>query len=581
MLIAAGALFLRVHNPFYTTAYMDESIYVVYGRMFLSRHFEAPLDTPLQWSFGWYLWPAMAAIADRIGGLAAVREMAAGLGMVTIAAVYGFARRLFSSAVAVGVAAVMAVLAPAVLVSRIATRDSGSICFLALGLWAFSGGWQENRKRDWAAAAACFFAAFLCKYLVAIYFPFLVILALWKRTKSSLFFALPLSAGCAFYAGFHFGDLQHLLRYGAVYGSLRASAGQAWNIYMGGRWDFWLLVLAAVPTLFVRKWRAAAALLWTGAAVILLFQWNSRADYDYWKHVNYALIFLVPLAVVGVLSVIERFRKTDYGRMLWGVCAVMVLAGAVGWLGKIQSINEFVFWPNVNPILAYFENRLTSNDRVLVDDTVMRYYFQSRLHQYQITDPMYFHYGEYLGEPAYAAAVQDGAFTYVVLDGGMGEEARRMNAAIHPLPSSYHLELAALDPTLGQKIEIYAKPSQTNGTERLPSVRLLAPASNAIVSSKAGATTADGVATGTQPGWHAQIEVFTDRWYLQGGYIPIATDGSFHQTIYLSGEGRQQCYHLVRVRLYNQDGQPLAFSLNYGITRANPDGSVPACRANP
>src|SRR5713101_8505306 len=122
MLIAAGALFLRVHNPYYTTAYMDESIYVVYGRMFLSRHFEAPLDTPLQWSFGWYLWPAMAAIADRIGGLAAVREMAAGLGMVTIAAVYGFTRRLFSSAVAVGVAAVMAVLAPAVLVSRIATR---------------------------------------------------------------------------------------------------------------------------------------------------------------------------------------------------------------------------------------------------------------------------------------------------------------------------------------------------------------------------------------------------------------------------------------------------------------------------
>jgi uncharacterized membrane protein len=581
MLVAAGALFLRVHNPYYTTAYMDESIYVVYGRMFLSRHFEAPLDTPLQWSFGWYLWPAMAAIADRIGGLAAVREMAAGLGMVTIAAVYGFTRRVFSSAVAVGVAAVMAVLAPAVLVSRIATRDSGSICFFALGLWAFSRGWRENRKRDWAAAATCFFAAFLCKYLVAIYFPFLVILALWKRTKSSLLFSVPLSVGCAFYAGFHFGDLQHLLRYSAAYGSLRAPAGQAWNIYIGGRWDFWLLVLAAVPTLVVRKWRAAAALLWTGAAVMLLFQWKSRADYDYWKHVNYALIFLVPLGVAGVLSVIERLRKTDYGRMIWGVCAVLVLAGAVGWLGKIQRINEFVFWPNVNPILAYFENRLTPNDRVLVDDTVMRYYFQSTLHQYQITDPTYFHYGENLGEPAYKAAVQDGVFTYVVLDGGMGGEARRMDAAIHPMPGSYQLELAALDPTLGQKIEIYAKPSQPNASERLPSVRLLVPASNTVASSNAGATTADGVAMGMLPRWHAQVEVFTDRWYPQGGDIPIAADGSFHQTIYLSGEGQQQCYHLVRVRLYDQDGEPRAFSLNYGITRANADGSVPACRANP
>src|SRR5436305_15193595 len=65
MLIAAAAVFLRVWDPWYSTAYMDESIYVVYGRMFLTRHFESPLSTPLQWSFGWYLWPAMAALADK------------------------------------------------------------------------------------------------------------------------------------------------------------------------------------------------------------------------------------------------------------------------------------------------------------------------------------------------------------------------------------------------------------------------------------------------------------------------------------------------------------------------------------
>src|SRR5438270_5164517 len=149
MLIAAAAVFLRVWDPWYSTAYMDESIYVVYGRTFLSRHFESPLSTPLQWSFGWYLWPAMAAIADKIGGLFALRELAAALGVVTVGATYGFASRVFSSIVALGAAAVMAVLAPAVLVSRIATRDSGCVCFFALGLWAFSCAWQENKKRHW------------------------------------------------------------------------------------------------------------------------------------------------------------------------------------------------------------------------------------------------------------------------------------------------------------------------------------------------------------------------------------------------------------------------------------------------
>src|SRR5216684_7380270 len=159
LFILVAAAWLRVLEPGYSTAYMDESIYVVYGRMFLSHHFEAPLDTPLQWSFGWYLWPAMAAVADRVGGLLALRELAAGLGTITVVATYGFASRVFSKVVGLGSAAVMAVLAPAVLVSRIATRDTGSICFFALGLWAFACGWQENRKRDWVLAGSCFFAA--------------------------------------------------------------------------------------------------------------------------------------------------------------------------------------------------------------------------------------------------------------------------------------------------------------------------------------------------------------------------------------------------------------------------------------
>src|SRR5205807_3958039 len=155
--------------------------------------------------------------------------------------------------------AVMAVLAPALLVSRIATRDSGSICFFALGLWAFSCGWQENRKRDWAIAALCFFAAFLCKYLVAIFFPLLVLLAcvhaLKPKGKNPLFlFALPLFAACATYGAVHFRELAQLLRYGSAYNALRAPTGEAWKIYIWNRWDFWLIALATLPVFAFRQW---------------------------------------------------------------------------------------------------------------------------------------------------------------------------------------------------------------------------------------------------------------------------------------------------------------------------------------
>jgi len=158
--ILAIAWYLRARDPNYSSAFMDESIYIVYGRMFLAGQFEAPLDHPLHFSFGWYLWPAMAAMADRIGGLAGVRELAAALSVVTVTAIFGFARRLFSSVVALAAAAVFALLGPAVLASRIATRDAGAICFFALGLWLYVRAWQEEENGSWLAAALSFFAAF-------------------------------------------------------------------------------------------------------------------------------------------------------------------------------------------------------------------------------------------------------------------------------------------------------------------------------------------------------------------------------------------------------------------------------------
>ena len=152
-----------------------------------------------------------------------------------------------------------------------------------------------------------------------------------------------------------------------------------------------------------------------------------------------------------------------------------------------------------------------------------------------------------------------------------------MDAAIRPLLDSYQLELEALEPTLGHKIEIYAKTGSARASGNGPGIRIVTPASNSVVKTNGGAATVEGVATGTHAGWQAQLEVFTDRWYVQEK-VPVAADGSFHQVVYISGEGRQQCYHLLRVRLFDDAGQRRAASLNYGITRANPDGSPPSCK---
>lgn len=582
--IVAVAWYLRAHDPHYSSAYMDESIYVLYGRMFLSRHFETPIDHPLNFSFGWYLWPILAAWADRIAGLVGVRELAAAMGTVIVCAVYGFSKRLFSSSVALASALVLAFLGTAVLVSRVATRDIGSLFFFALGLWMFVRAWQQTKGRQWPAwlaASLLMFASFLCKYLVAIYFPFLVLTMFRKGRRANLGFLLPLAALCATYAIYFRQSLVALVHYGRAYGSLRAPASEAVQIYFTHRWDFWILVvLALVAWFFAReigRWKLA--LLWCGAAIMPLFQLVSRADYDYWKHINYSFLFLVPLAMVGLLSLLRRAGQPSY--KIAAPVIVVCLAVGFGWISSAWHIDEFVFWSNAEPIAAYFQGRLSSSARVLVDDTVFRYYFSPPLHQWQIVDPFYFRYGSSTGEPAYSAAVANGLFDYVVLDGGIGDDAKQMAAAIAPqLSAHYVLRLRMPDPTLGQTIQIYERqnPHAAVPSATAPCIEITAPASNALVQTDRTATTLQVRVFGIAPGDYVLADVFTNRWYPQTGKLrPGAPDGGLSATIYLAGEGREQCYHIVRVRLFDPAGHLLNSALSFNVARANPDGSAPAC----
>jgi hypothetical protein len=581
LLILAAAWYLRALNASYCSAYMDESVYVLYGRMFLSRHFEAPIDEPLRWSFGWYLWPMMAAIADKLGGIIAVRELAALLGTATVGAVYGFARRLFSPAVGLASAAVFAVLAPAIYNSRIATRDSGSLFFFALGLWAYTRAFQENRKRDWFAASTSFFAAFLCKYVVALFFPFLVLLALTKKLRPLLLFTLPLAILCAGYVGLYRHDLAVLLRYGAGYNSLRAPAAQVWDIYVWKRLDFWLIAALSCLVFFGKAPRKIVTLLWLGAALFVAFQWRSRADYDYWKHAAYPLLFLVPLAMKGLLTIVEKIYRPDlFRRVMVSVLSILFLCGVLGWLGRSWKMEEFVFWPNVEPALAYMEARLNSSDRILVDDTVFRYYFHPQLRQDRITDPFYFRYQGQVGAAAYAEAIRDEVFQYVLLDGGIGEDARKSQSAIRPvLNSHYSLRFSMPEPQLGHEIEIFARNDVPSNPNSHAPVRMSinSPQTASVVQAKGILAIVDGITYGAPDRSRIHLEVFTNRWYSQPE-VALRPDGSFSGTVYLGGDGREQCHHMIRARLYDERGYLRATDLVYDIVRADPDGTAPKCQ---
>jgi hypothetical protein len=73
------------------------------------------------------------------------------------------------------------------------------------------------------------------------------------------------------------------------------------------------------------------------------------------------------------------------------------------------------------------------------------------------------------------------------------------------------------------------------------------------------------------------VDVFTNRWYPQGGRIVPGADGRFAQTIYLGGQEEMHCANLIRARLFDSSGRELNSSAVFSVARAELDGSAPAC----
>jgi len=151
--------------------------------------------------------------------------------------------------------------------------------------------------------------------------------------------------------------------------------------------------------------------------------------------------------------------------------------------------------------------------------------------------------------------------------------------AVRPLIAErYELQMSMPDTVRSQRIEVYARrePAPALPPASVHQVSITSLTGNNMVTDAAVKLT--GTANSANPEWKVRAEVFTDRWYYQGE-SPLTRDGSYKINIYLGGQGQQQCYHLVRASLVDEQGRPQATSTLFGIARSNPDGSAPACAA--
>jgi 4-amino-4-deoxy-L-arabinose transferase-like glycosyltransferase len=587
VVIVVGGFWLRGHDPLYTTAFQDEHTYVMFGNMFLGNHFEYPYEEPLRYSMGWYLWSIMAALAHRAGGLAGVRLLSAALGALTVLAVFGFARRLFGWQAGLSAAAIFAVAGPPIWAFRIATYDAGAIFFLAVGLWLYAKAWDEERDLVWLAAAAAMFAAFLSKYIVAIFFPALVVLTLWKNWRAVVYFSGAITLACAAYAAYYWADLWTLIAFYRTADTATAPISWA-DTYGLQRLDLWLLVAVGLLAARLRPaiGRATVPLLWLGVAILLGFQLTSGfLGPRFYKQASYALLFLVPMSAAGLLDGLRFVGRRAYPAV--AVLAVVMLSAGVAAADRSWDTPMHIFWPNVDPVLAFFEGRVASTSTFLVDDPTLRFYLredQLALPPRNIQDAYYIQYGQLEGPPAFAAAVRDGVYDYVIVDSsGMEPPVLAMHKAIRPeLERGYQLLARVPEPGLARAIEIYerkdppvARPDISSGR---PRIEIRAPLAGVPVLADGIEAKLTGQVFDAPAGSYLTVDLFTDRWYHQGDRVSPNEAGAFAHTVYLGGQGVQQCSHVLRLRLFAPDGRYLATATELGVIRANPDGTAPSCR---
>ncbi len=136
ILAIQAALSLRL--VWRTTAFLDEALYLSVGHLELAHYLHhAPMpDVSYYLSGSPLIYPPLAAVADEVGGLAAVRLLSLVLMLLVTFLLHGVSRRLMGSrAAAFFAVALFAGLGPTQFLGALATFDVLALALLALATW--------------------------------------------------------------------------------------------------------------------------------------------------------------------------------------------------------------------------------------------------------------------------------------------------------------------------------------------------------------------------------------------------------------------------------------------------------------
>jgi len=364
-IVLALCLLLCLVSLNYNGPFFDEGIYVTAGVRTLEV--TAHEDNFLSWFGGSLLWPVLAGLGFRAGGLIGTRAIAVVLTVVGLAAFARAVGNLFSEKVSFWATLALALNGPLLALARLGVYDTLALSGVAVAFWTITE-LEERDHRVWLVASAGAFAlAVFAKYPIGIMVAPLLGTVLFLReeraTTDILLFAFLAGAlGLAFFLpvreqvgeffnwrlenrpsfGVSFRAIAFVIAYLSVVPFILALAG--WFIAKDRRW------LASVMLLSLTIWPAYHLL--TGDPTSTN------------KHLVFGYLFAYPLVGLTV-STIWGSAGTSLVRKGLALLLVLVLAG----LGLIQVIQSDRSWPDARPTAGYLVNHVQPGETLLINES--------------------------------------------------------------------------------------------------------------------------------------------------------------------------------------------------------------------
>jgi|SRR3990170_3993071 len=444
-LIILIAFTIRTYNLNYNSAFLDEAQYLVLGKKVLAGHWQE--SNPFSWVGGMPLfYPALSAIFG-LFGIIGSRFFNVLLGTLSVYLVYEFTKSLMLSnnerenkIAGVVAAGFLAVLANPLYLSRLAIYDMLSFTLFLLGMVFFIKGltiekpdlWQ--RENRFFLAAIAFASSFLAKYTVLILLLFIVFFGLrymWILGKGQFriylkYFVVPLAVIVGGYSIWQFNALLHFQTE-----QISAAGNQSFNIIRNFlTYSLPVLIPAFVGSilLFLRKQKILPVILLTFALITPVIHVVTNNLAASIQHTFLTIIFLLPLAAYGLLSVIRKWRFA--GSIILTGMLVGTLLYSYPQLRVLEKS-----WPNTNAVMGYLKENTTNHEKVLSSQDDITVLALSNLKDENITGIYTFEYKNRTGADAYSLALNEDYFDLVLLNNHDHQEVEK--TARNTLTSHY------------------------------------------------------------------------------------------------------------------------------------------------